>query len=170
MKLKLLATLIGLWIIHLGQAQLPSIGNLLQQVNNPVNDTSKLIGLRTLSRVYSEISPDSSFYYADQALTLSKKMGLKLEEASCLLEISYSYLNRGNSPRALQNAFAARAILDNPASEQNVIVGKLEGDDELLYRSATPRQQRLSLLAFIHQVMGVLYANNNNYINLFFGL
>ena len=44
-----------------------------------------------------------------------------------------------------------------------MLVGKFPGDDELMYRSASPHKQRLSELAFAHQIMGVLYANSNNY-------
>ena len=55
------------------------------------------------------------------------------------------------------------AILENPKSEQRVLVGKFPGDDELMYRIASPHKQRLSELAFAHQIMGVLYANSNNY-------
>ena len=55
------------------------------------------------------------------------------------------------------------AILEDPKSEQRVLVGKFPGDDELMYRTAPPHKQRLSELAFAHQIMGVLYANSNNY-------
>ena len=55
------------------------------------------------------------------------------------------------------------AILEDPKSEQRVLVGKFPGDDELMYRNAPPDKQRLSELAFAHQILGVLYANSNNY-------
>ncbi len=42
-------------------------------------------------------------------------------------------------------------------------MGKFPGDDELCYRIAAPHLQRLSQLAFAHEIMGILYANSNNY-------
>src|SRR6187401_1301725 len=127
------------------------------------NDTLQLILLRNIARSYSEINPDSSFVYAEKALKLSRKLNLKLDEGSALREMGYSLLNRANYPRSLQTLLAAMGILENPKSEQRVLVGKFPGDDDLMYRIATPHKQRLSDLAFAHQIMGVLYANSNNY-------
>jgi two-component system NtrC family sensor kinase len=127
------------------------------------NDTLQLILLRNIARSYSELNPDSSYYYAEKALKISRKLDLKLDEGSALREMGYALLNRGNYPRSLQTLLACRAILENPKSEQRVLVGKFPGDDELMYRIAPPHKQRLSDLAFAHQIMGVLYANLNNY-------
>src|SRR5215203_1442429 len=127
------------------------------------NDTLKLILLRNIARSYSEINPDSSFVYAEKALKVSRKLNLKLDEASALREMGYALLNRANYPRALQISLSSMAILENPKSEQRVLVGKFPGDDDLMYRTAPPHKQRLSDLAFAHQIMGVLYANSNNY-------
>jgi len=127
------------------------------------NDTLQLILLRNIARSYSELNPDSSFFYAEKALKVARKLNLKLDEASALREMGYALLNRANYPRSLQTLLASMAILENPKSEQRVLVGKFPGDDDLMYRIATPHKQRLSDLAFAHQIMGVLYANSNNY-------
>ena len=127
------------------------------------NDTLQLILLRNIARSYSEINPDSSFVYAERALKVARKLNLKLDEGSALREMGYSLLNRANFPRSLQTLLACMEILENPKSEQKVLVGKFPGDDELMYRIAPPHKQRLSDLAFAHQIMGVLYANSNNY-------
>ncbi|HZI53002.1 MAG TPA: ATP-binding protein, partial [Chitinophagaceae bacterium] len=42
---------------------------------------------------------------------------------------------------------------------------KFPGDDELIYRTATPHLQRLSEIAFTYQMTGVLYANLGDYEN-----
>jgi len=127
------------------------------------NDTIQLILLRNVARSYSELNPDSSFFYAEKALKVSRKLNFKLDEGSSLREMGYALLNRGNYPRSLQTLLSSMVILENPKSEQKVLVGKFPGDDELMYRSAPPDKQRLSELAFLHQIMGVLYANSNNY-------
>ena len=127
------------------------------------NDTLQLILLRNIARSYSELNPDSSFVYAEKALRVSRKLNLKLDEGSALREMGYALLNRANYPRSLQTLLASMAILENPKSEQRVLVGKFPGDDDLMYRIAPPHKQRLSDLAFAHQIMGVLYANSKNY-------
>ena len=127
------------------------------------NDTLQLILLRNIARSYSELNPDSSFVYAEKALKVARKLNLKLDEGSALREMGYSLLNRANFPRSLQTLLTCMAILENPKSEQRVLVGKFPGDDELMYRTAPAHKQRLSDLAFAHQILGVLYANRNNY-------
>jgi len=54
-------------------------------------------------------------------------------------------------------------ILENPRIEQNVLVGKFQGDDDITYRKASPHLQRVSEIAFTAQNLGILYANSNNY-------
>ncbi len=139
------------------------IDNLQLQVNATQSDTNKLVLFRSLARIYAEINPDSSYYYGEKSLLLARKLNLKLDEGSALREMGYALLNRGNYPRSLQQLLPSLAILENPKSEEKVLVGKFQGDDDLMYRTATPHLQRLSEIAFTHQILGVLYANSNNY-------
>jgi signal transduction histidine kinase len=144
-------------------AQQAYIDSFRREVNLTNNDTTRLILLRNLARSYSEINPDSSFLYAERSLKIARKLNLRLDEGSALREMGYALLNRGNYPRSLQILLTSMAILENPKSEQRVLVGKFPGDDELMFRVAPPHKQRLSELAFLHQIMGVLYANSENY-------
>jgi signal transduction histidine kinase len=144
-------------------AQQAYIDSFKRKASITNNDTIQLILLRNVARSYSELNPDSSFFYAEKALKVSRKLNLKLDEGSALREMGYALLNRANYPRSLQTLLACMEILENPKSEQRVLVGKFPGDDELMYRIAPPHKQRLSELAFAHQIMGVLYANSNNY-------
>ena len=143
-------------------AQQEYIDSFKIKASSTSNDTIQLILLRNIARSYSELNPDSSFFYAEKALKVARKLNLKLDEGSALREMGYALLNRANYPRSLQTLLSSRAILENPKSELKVLVGKFPGDDELMYRSAPPHKQRLSELAFLYQIMGVLYANSNN--------
>jgi len=144
-------------------AQQAYIDSFRKKVSLTNNDTIQLVLLRNIARSYSELNPDSAFFYAEKVLKIARKLNLKLDEAGALREMGYALLNRANYPRSLQTSLSSMAILEDPKSEQRVLVGKFPGDDELMYRTASPHKQRLSELAFTHQIMGVLYANSNNY-------
>jgi signal transduction histidine kinase len=144
-------------------AQRSTISDLLLQLNNAKNDTSRLIVLRSIGRAYAESNIDSSSYFAEESLKLSRKLAFRIDEGGAIQEIGYAFVNKGNWPRALQSLLEAKAILEDPKSEKNVIPGKYDGDDELFFRSGTPHQQRLNQLAFTYQLLGLLYANTNNY-------
>jgi len=145
------------------KAQKTNIDSLVREASTTQNDTIKLVRLRSIARVYAELNPDSSYKYADSALSIAKKLHLTLDIADATREIGYAYLNKGNYPRSLQTLLAAIAILEDPKTEQNVLVGKFPGDDPIVYRTASPHLQRLSSIAFVEQHIGILYANSNNY-------
>ena len=139
------------------------LGNIQQALSNAPNDTIKLVLLRNISREYAELDPDSAYHYAEKILPLAQKFGFKLDEGAALREMGYALNNKGNYPRALQIFLSAEAIFKNPNSEKKVLVGNFQEDDVLLNHKGSPRNQRLAELAFLHQVMGVLYSNVNNY-------
>src|SRR5687768_4971038 len=116
-------------------AQQAYIDSFRRQANLTNNDTIQLVLLRNIARSYSELNPDSSFLYAEKALKVARKLGLKLDEGSALREMGYALLNRANYPRSLQTSLSSMAILENPKSEERVLVGKFPGDDELMYRT-----------------------------------
>ena len=145
------------------QGQQSYIRNIQEKLNNTPNDTIKLVLLRNVSREYAELDPDSAYRYAEMILPLAQKMGFKLDEGAGLREMGYALNNKGNYPRALQIFLSAESIFKNPNSEKKVLVGKYEEDDVLMNHTGSPHTQRLAELAFLHQVMGVLYSNVNNY-------
>lgn len=144
-------------------AQKSHIDSLLQITNNIKSDTIKMVVFRSVARVYSELDPDSAYHYAEKCLQLARQMNFRLDEGASLREMAYSLLNRALYPRSLQLVLSSMAILENPKSEDNVLIGSFPGDDVLEYRMGTAHQQRLGELAFTHQIWGVLYANTNNY-------
>jgi two-component system NtrC family sensor kinase len=162
MKL-IVCSLFFLFTVNLLLAQQLQIDSLKREAKIIQNDTLRLVWIRSIARFYAEIDPDSSSYYAEQSLKLSRKLNLKLDEGSSLREIGYALLNKGNYPRSLKTLLLAIDILDDPKSEKNVLVGEFPGADVLSNRIAAPQFQRAGELAFTHQMLGVLYANSNNY-------
>ena len=161
--MKIVYSILLILLVTTVVAQQAYIDRFRRQANSTNNDTTELILLRNIARSFSELNPDSSFVYSERALKIARKLNLKLDEGSALREMGYALLNKANFPRALQLGLSAIAILEDPKSEQKVLVGKFPDDDELMYRTASPHEQRLSELAFTHQILGVLYANSHNY-------
>jgi len=144
-------------------AQEPNIDSLQHEASITQNDTIKLLIFRNIARIYSEINPDSAYRYAEKSLLIARKLNLKLDEGSALREMGYSLMNLGSYPRSLQTILSALAIIEDPKSEQRVLVGTYPGDDDIVNHTSTAHAQRLGELAFTHQIMGILYSNTNNY-------
>jgi signal transduction histidine kinase len=155
--------LLALWP-WVAAAQLPDADSLVSVAKKTDSDTIKLIQFGSAARIYAELNPDSAQYYAEQSLTLAKKLQLKLDEGGALREIGYAYLNKGNYPRSLQILLSALTILEDPDAESRVLVGKFSGDEELMGHQASPHAQRLNQISFTHQILGILYANSENYL------
>jgi len=162
MKLIVLLTFF-LFSVDLLEAQQLLIDTLKREARITQNDTIRLVWFRTIARYYSEVNPDSAYYYAEKSLEQSRKLKLKFDEGSSLREMGYALVNTGNYPRSLQTLLSALNVLQDQESEQNVFVGKIPGNDNALYSAASPHEQRLSEMAFTHQNLGILYANSNEY-------
>ena len=162
MKLIVLLTSF-LFSVDLLEAQQLPIDTLKREARITQNDTIRLVWFRTIARYYSEVNPDSAYYYAEKSLEQSRKLKLKFDEGSSLREMGYALVNTGNYPRSLQTLLSALNVLQDQESEQNVFVGKIPGNDNALYSAASPHEQRLSEMAFTHQNLGILYANSNEY-------
>jgi len=137
--------------------------SLKHEIEIAKDDTIKMVLLNTLAEAFVEINPDSAFYYAENALVLARKLDLRLEEVHTLGKIGYALTNMGNYPRALQTFLSAIAIAEDPKSEENVLSAKYHDDDEFTDRTVSPYIQRISKLGRIHQYIGILYGNANNY-------
>ncbi|HET9745337.1 MAG TPA: ATP-binding protein [Chitinophagaceae bacterium] len=160
---RFLYSLVFIVTATVAQSQQSHIDSLVRLADSNDSDTIKLVVFRTVSRIYAELDPDSAYHYAEKSLKLAREMNFRLDEGSALREMAYALLNRAHYPRSLQTTLASVAILENPDSERKVLIGKFPGDDDLIYRTGTAHEQRLSELAFTHQIWGVLYANTNNY-------
>ena len=81
------------------QVKRDSILNLLSSTHLP--DTQRVIIYEKLAYVYRFNSPDSSFWYANEGLKLSVKIGFDYGVVYCLNHLGLYYLNKGSSYTAL---------------------------------------------------------------------
>jgi len=84
------------------RAQQPNIDSLRKEINLTKNDTLQLVLLSIITEAYNEIRPDSTLYFAEKLLTLSRKLKLRLNEAYALDQKAYAFLNMGDYPSSLQ--------------------------------------------------------------------
>jgi signal transduction histidine kinase/predicted negative regulator of RcsB-dependent stress response len=144
-------------------AQPLNTDSLKYEFSKSTNDTSRTILLGKIVDSYSEINPDSAYYYSNKMLALTQKLGLKLEEVFALSEIGYAQLNLGNYPRSLQSMLSAISISEDKNSEKNILPSRYPAIDEFSNRSLTAHQQRLTSLSRTFQFAGILYVNSGNY-------
>jgi two-component system NtrC family sensor kinase len=160
---RIIYTSILLAAVNLVAAQQAQIDSLHQEISITQNDTLRLILFGKLSNAFTEINPDSAYYYSEKMLSLARKFDLQLEEVHALGEMGYALLNMGNYPRSLQTLLSALAIANDPKSEQNILPDRFPPIDEFTDRTVTPGMQRLPELGRTHQYIGILYGNANNY-------
>jgi len=144
-------------------AQQANLDSLKNELTLSKNDTTTLLLLAKITDAYSEINFDSVYIYADKMLAISKKLKLRLEEATALNQLGYALQNKGNFPRSLQFLLSTIAITENPASEKNVLPPQYSPTDEFSDRSLSPRLQRLTKLSRTMQYAGILYYNAGDY-------
>ena len=92
------------WLLIVTQAfaanrELDSVRHLL---STAPNDTSRVMLLSEMSRVYNYSKPDSAMKYAQQGLQLAQKIHFKRGEAKCLSSIGLALQVVGNYPKALE--------------------------------------------------------------------
>ena len=142
-------------------AQQKNIEGLTYRYNHTTNDTVRLVVADSLSEAYSEIKPDSSIYYSDIAIKLSRDLKFKLNEALGLNLSGYIWLNRGNFTNALKMFSESLKISEDPKSERNILPDKYSVS--LIYTlHITPREYRLQVIANTHFNLGLLYENTSN--------
>jgi len=158
--------LVASFVLRTGFGQEPQnkyIDSLQSELAVSKNDTMRFILLGRIADVYSEINPDSAFYYAEKVIPYTKKLQLKLEEATALAVMGYAQINLGNYPRSLEYFLSAIEIASDASSEKRVVPSNYPSIDEFTDRSGSPRLQRLTKLSRIYQDAGILYGNLGNY-------
>jgi signal transduction histidine kinase len=159
MRRRIIYTVFYLFVANAIIAQQSYIDSLKKEISDCKNDTVCMILFGKTADIYSEINPDSAYYYAEKMQAITKKLHLKLEESVALNQMGYALLNKGNQPRALQNILSSIAIGEDPGSEKNLLPSTIEPIDEFSDRSVSPHLQRLSRLSRTQQYLGIVYQN-----------
>ena len=162
MKRALLFTLTSLFCITMLRAQTPYLDSLRNEIRQSSDDTVRLVWTFIISYQFSESNPDSSMYYAQDAVTLSEKLNYKLSKAIALGVLGYAQMNKGLYPRALQSNLSALALANDPDAEKNVLPKKFI----LLFvshRVPNANHFRVATLGFLYEVLGILYENTSEF-------
>ncbi len=88
-------------------------GSLRRKLANAKQDTSRAIILADLAEAYRAEKPDSTLYFADQALQLSRSINFPFGEMRAYLVLCYYFQNTGTDiTQALETALKALAITE----------------------------------------------------------
>ena len=133
--------------------QADSLRNELKSIKN---DTIQMLLCRDLSNYYFEINYDSSLYFGEQVLQLSRKIKASLWEANALDWMASCFIRYGNYPKALELYTQGKKIAEDKDCEKNIPhieYFTLDGD---------PHHARLIVLANIISGFGGLYGLTGN--------
>jgi signal transduction histidine kinase len=84
--------------------------SLRRQLSLAGSDTSRVLILADLCFYYRNTNVDSSLYYGQEALELSRKTKFVRGEAETLVRLGLSYREKGNLPKSLELLFRAMNI------------------------------------------------------------
>ena len=164
--MRTLLTLISILILHpcfSQDADSRAIDSLENKLASASNDTMRLVLLGQIAEKYSEVNYDSSFYYAEKVIPITRSLRFRLDEAAALRLMVYAQINLGNFPRALQYLLPTIEMMSDPSTEKNPIPATYPGMDEFMNRSTSAQSQRLTQLSRLYQNAGILYTNSFNY-------
>jgi len=159
---KIFAVLMFCFVTIVVTAQLFEVRSLKLRLTSTSNDTLRIGMLDSLALAYSEVNLDSSLYYADQEINLSKKLRYRLSEAFGMSNKGYALLNMGNYPNALRVLLAGLQIAEDEESEKRLIPANYRSIGGVTASDATPEEYRLQIAGWLHFNTGILYENANN--------
>jgi signal transduction histidine kinase len=143
-------------------AQAGYIDSVKHAVEETQNDTILYMQLDALAVAYWETKPDSSLYYSDKALAIARKLHLRLNEAFTLVKKGYAQQNKGDYPGSLRTYLSALEIAHNPGNDKSILSPHF-----LVVNGSSPRittsNFQIATLGLLHQVIGILYENVNDY-------
>ncbi len=95
------------------------IDSLLVGLNAMKQDTNKVKKLNLLAYDYLGKDPNTSIYFGDEALKLSKKLNYKLGMVESFLQMSSGKINIGNYEEALKDGNDALKLLEQLLNSEN---------------------------------------------------
>jgi len=92
-----------LWLSSYAQnMDVLQVDKLKRELENAKDDSSKALIMTQLAEAYRDRVTDTSFYYAQNALELSRRIDYPTGETKALLALSYYFQNRGNLTQGLE--------------------------------------------------------------------
>ena len=125
-------------------------------LQHPKDDQDLIKAYRELGFSYYESRRDTALYFYEKGLELARKKNWKLWEADAENSIGFGAYIQGNYPRSLQFLQHARAIAEDPKSEQS-------GGFNFGPNTVSPKYARLSVLQRTHNHLGSLYGFAGNF-------
>jgi len=158
-------------------AQQGAIDSLTRMMKTEQNDTMRYVQYDLLATAYLETKLDSSLYYAGKALEIARGLKLKLSEANTLGKIGYVQQNKGNYPESLKSFLSAIQIAEDAENEKSILPSKYLVLQEFAAATTAIFQKQVYLrngvvdasayrkrtMGFLHQFIGILYENANDY-------
>ena len=86
------------------------VDKLKRELENAKDDSSKALIMTQLAEAYRDRVTDTSFYYAQNALDLSRRIDYPPGETKALLALSYYFFNRGDLTQGLKQGLKALEI------------------------------------------------------------
>jgi two-component system, NarL family, sensor kinase len=124
--------LLCLLITTLGYGQRQRIDSLLAAVSKGIPDSLKVRVYYQLGKDYLHISGDSSVYFAQQSLTLNRKISNHKIEAECYSLLGVNEKNKGNYESALQYHLKALKLKEANNDEHGLAIA--HNDIGVLYK------------------------------------
>ncbi len=126
------------------------------ELNNAANDTIRMDAFTKLGSYYFNSNIDSSKFYLEQGLAISRRLNLKLNEVALLHQMGIVFLYLGNYPKSLETLLEAINISSDPASERNTWN---------LPKGYTPHRERIDQQGWSYYSMGMFYSVTGNFID-----
>ena len=158
MKKSIFIFLVIILINNQGHSQNARFDGLKKELEQTSNDTLRYILLDSLTTLYSEISPDSSYYYGARSVELARTLGYKLHEATSIGKMGYAQLNMGNYPRSLQLFLSALEIADEQENEESFFPDQYKNKTFDFERFGREGVQS-NVKSFLHFFLAILYEN-----------
>jgi signal transduction histidine kinase len=150
--------LIFISLTRQGHAQNDRLDPLKKELEKTSNDTLRYIQLDSLTTIYSEISPDSSYYYSARSVGLARSLGYKLPEAASLGRMGYAQLNMGNYPQALELFLEAMDIAADPNNKESTFPEQFR-EKVIGFEKINPDVYDKSVQSLLHFYFAILYEN-----------
>ncbi len=100
-----------LWVSSYAQnMDVLQVDKLKQELENAKQDSSRVLIMTQLAEAYRDRVTDTSYYYAQNALELSRRIDYPTGETKALLALSYYFQNRGNLTQGLELGLKALEI------------------------------------------------------------